>query len=299
MPIICAILGATASGKSELAVLLAQKLNAEIICMDSRQVYKGFRIGTAQPSAEERKAALHHLVDFLPPENQYNAAEFAKDAKNLLAQNPNKKFILTGGTGLYMQALCQGLSPLPPSNPKLREKIKKQYEGKTEDLYSDALKMNPGIAGKIKPGDTQRLIRTLELAYNNSQFSILNSQLKRVGGIGSVASVWLDFPRDELYKRINERVARMLKNGWAEEVMELSKTVPLNAPAWQSLGYLELKNALEKNKNPLSIAEEVALKSRHYAKRQITWFKHKEAPVYIDGRDASLLDKVSCLISSE
>jgi tRNA dimethylallyltransferase len=291
-----AILGATASGKSEFAVLLAQELGAEIICMDSRQVYKGFIIGTAQPTAEEKKAVSHHLVDFLPPEKQYNAAEFAKDVKSILAQNIDKKFILTGGTGLYMQALCQGLSPQPPSNPRLREKLKKQYEGKSEDLYNDALKMNPDIAGKIKPNDTQRLMGTLELAYNNSQFSILNSQLKRVGGIGSLPSVWLDFPRDELYKRINERTVRMLKNGWAEEVMELSKTVPLNAPAWQSLGYLELKNALENNKNPLSIADEIALKSRHYAKRQITWFKHKETPVYVDG--SSVKENIQKIIRS-
>jgi len=284
MQIIGAILGATGSGKTEAAVLLAQKLQAEVICMDSRQIYKGFRIGTAQPTVGERKAVMHHLVDFLPPEQQYNAAQFAGDVKKILAENPNKKFILTGGTGLYMQALCQGLSPQSPSNPKIREELKKQYEGKIQELYSDALKANPAIEGKIMPTDTQRLLRVLEL--NNCILPTVRSPLKRVGGIGSIPSVWLDFPRDELYKRINERVVRMLKNGWVEEVMELSKIVPLNAPAWQSLGYLELKNALEKNEDPFSIAEEVALKSRHYAKRQITWFKHKETPVYIDGKDA-------------
>jgi tRNA dimethylallyltransferase len=279
MPIIGAILGATGSGKTEIAALLAQKLGAEIICMDSRQIYKGFRIGTAQPTADCLHMVPHHLVDFLPPEKQYNAAEFAKDVKNILAQKPSTKFILTGGTGLYMQALCQGLSLLPPSNPEVREQLKKHYENKEHSLlYMDALKANPGIEGKIMPGDTQRLLRTIELGE-----STLNS---RVGGIGSIPSVWLDFPRDELYKRINKRVIEMLKNGWIEEVIELSKNVPLNAPAWQSLGYLDLKVALEKNKNPHSIAEKVALSSRHYAKRQITWFKHKENPIYIDGKNA-------------
>jgi len=284
MPIITAILGATGSGKTELAVLLAQKLGAEIICMDSRQIYKGFRIGTAQPKAEYLQTVPHHLVDFLPPEKQYNAAEFAKDVKNLLEQKPNTKFILTGGTGLYMQALCQGLSSLPPSNPEIREQLKKRYENK-DGLYMDALKVNPGIEGKIMPGDTQRLLRTIELGN-----ATLNP---RVGGIGAISSVWLDFPRNELYKRINERIFEMLKNGWPEEVMELSKNVPLNAPAWQSLGYLDLKAALEKNENPHSIAEKVALSSRHYAKRQITWFKHKEKPIYIDGKNAKEnLDKI-------
>ena len=272
MPIFGAIIGATGSGKTKLAILLAQKAGAEVICMDSRQIYKGFRVGTAQPTAEEKDAVSHHLVDFLPPEQQYNAARFANDVKELLAKKPDAKFILTGGTGLYLQALCQGLNPLPPVEPKIREELRRHYEGKdSSELYLDALKADPGIEGRIMKGDTQRLLRVLECG------GVANT---RIGGIGPVPSVWIDFPRDELYRRINERVVKMLKSGWIEEVMELSKSVPLNAPAWQSLGYLELKKALEKNKDPFSIAEEVALKTRHYAKRQITWFKHKEKPVY-------------------
>ena len=125
------------------------------------------------------------------------------------------------------------------------------------------------------PGDTQRLLRVLELGKMAND---------RVGGIGSIPSIWIDFPRDELYKRINERVVRMLKNGWIEEVMELSKTVPEDALAWQSLGYSELRNALEKNEDPFSIAEAVALKTRHYAKRQMTWFRNKEKPVIISNK---------------
>jgi len=284
MSIIGAILGATGSGKTELAVSVAQKLDAEIICMDSRQLYNGFRIGTAQPSAEDLSTVPHHLVDFLPPEQQYNAAEFAKDVKNLLTKRPSAKFILVGGTGLYIQALCRGLDPLPPSNLEIREKLRKHYEGKKRELYLDALKANPSIEGKIMQGDTQRLLRILEL--KELGHGIYDMGNYRVGGIGSIPSVWLDFPRDELYRRINERVVKMLKNGWVEEVAELSLTVPANAFAWQSLGYMELRNALEKNENPFLIRESIAMKSRHYAKRQITWFKHKENPVHIDGKTA-------------
>jgi tRNA dimethylallyltransferase len=226
MPILGAILGATASGKTELAILLAQKLNAEIICMDSRQVFKNFKIGTAQPSIEELNAVRHNLVNFLPPEKQYNAAEFASDTKSLLTKSPSTNFILTGGTGLYLQSLCLGLSPL-------------------EAKYSE-----------------------------------------RVGGIGQVPSIWLSFPRDELYNRINSRVVKMLKNGWIEEVEGLLKTTPPSAPAWLSIGYSEIRKALESGKDPFSTAEEIAKKSRNYAKRQITWFKHKENPVHIDGLNA-------------
>jgi len=284
MSILGAILGATGSGKTELAVSVAQKLGTEIICMDSRQLYNGFRIGTAQPSAGDLSAVPHHIVDFLPPEQQYNVAEFAKDVKNLLTQRPSAKFILVGGTGLYMQALCRGLDPLPPSNLEIRERLKKHYEGKKRELYLEVLKVNPSIEGKIMQGDTQRLLRILEL--KELGYGIYDIGHYRVGGIGSIPSVWLDFPRDELYRRINERVVKMLKNGWVEEVAELSRTVPANASAWQSLGYMELRNALEKNENPFSIAESIAIKSRHYAKRQITWFKHKENPVHIDGKTA-------------
>jgi tRNA A37 N6-isopentenylltransferase MiaA len=226
MPILGAILGATASGKTELAILLAQKLNAEIICMDSRQIFKDFKIGTAQPSTEELKAVRHNLVDFLPPEEQYNAAKFASDTKSILAENPNVNFVLVGGTGLYLQSLCLGLSPL-------------------DAKYSE-----------------------------------------RIGGIGPIPSIWIDFPRGELYSRINSRVVKMLKNGWIEEVEGLSKTVPPSAPAWLSIGYSELRGALEAGKDPFSLADEIAMKSRHYAKRQITWFKHKENPIYIDGVNA-------------
>jgi len=284
MSILGAILGATGSGKTELAISVAQKLGAEIICMDSRQIYNGFRIGTAQPSADDLNAVPHHLVDFLlPAEKQYNAAEFAKDVKNLLIKRPPAKFILVGGTGLYMQALCRGLDPLPPSNMEIRERLRKHYEGKKRELYLDVLKINPGIEGKIMQGDTQRLLRILELKEQGHEIYDMGNS--RVGGIGSIPSVWLDFPRDELYRRIDERVVRMLKNGWIEEVAGLSKTVPANASAWQSLGYMELRNALEKNEDPFSITESVAIKSRHYAKRQITWFKHKEKSIHIDGKN--------------
>ncbi|MCL2101429.1 MAG: tRNA (adenosine(37)-N6)-dimethylallyltransferase MiaA [Fibromonadales bacterium] len=292
--ILGAILGATGSGKTEFAVLLAQKLNAEIICMDSRQVYENFKIGTAQPSAEHLKAVKHHLVNFLPPEKQYNAAEFAASTKRLLEQNPNAKFLIVGGTGLYLQALCLGLSPLPQPDPELREKLKERYIDKPNELYKDALKASPGIEGKIMPRDTQRLLRTLELAgmgHGKSENEIsgkseIRGSGNRVGGIGPVPSVWLDFPREELYRRINERVVWMLKNGWPEEVLELAKSVPFEAPAWQSLGYADLRQVLGAGKDPMLMAEGIALKSRHYAKRQITWFKSKEKPIYIDGRSA-------------
>ncbi|MDR2580798.1 MAG: tRNA (adenosine(37)-N6)-dimethylallyltransferase MiaA [Fibromonadaceae bacterium] len=291
--ILGAILGATGSGKTELAVLVAQKLNAEIICMDSRQVFKGFRIGTAQPCSEELKAVQHHLVDFLPPEKSYNAAEFANDVKKLLKET-DKRFIIVGGTGLYLQALSLGLSPMPPSNPELRESLKERYKNKAAELYSDALKANPNIEGKIMPGDTQRLLRVLELMEIPTPPSapLLGGEYTRIGGLGAISSVWLDFPRDELYGRINERVAGMLKSGWVEEVQGLSETVPADAPAWQSLGYMELRKVLEEGREPLSIVEKVAQKSRNYAKRQITWFKHKEKPVYIDGKNAKSKDNL-------
>ncbi|GHV12337.1 tRNA dimethylallyltransferase [Fibrobacterales bacterium] len=279
MAIIGAIVGATGSGKTEFAVDLAAKMNAEIINMDSRQIYRDFCIGTSQPTFEEREKAVHHLVNFLPPEKSYNAAMFVSDVKNLLSQKTETNFILAGGTGLYMQALCEGLDILPPADPELRDRLRKHYAKlPVQTLYTDALKTKPSIEGKIMPNDKQRLLRVLELAEQGADKSEKIGE--RIGGIGAVPTMFLDIPREKLYGRINSRVKNMLENGWVEEVQKLAKSIPTHAdngtviPAWQSLGYLELKAALDLKKDPFSIAEEVALKTRHYAKRQITWFKH-------------------------
>lgn len=281
MPILFALAGATGIGKSELSLRLAEHYGAEIIGVDSRQVYRGFTIGTAQPSASDMARVRHHLVDFLEPERKYSVGEFCRDVKNILQGNPERNYILVGGTGLYMQTLMLGLPQIPAVPESAREELEKiaQAEG-TGSLYKMALDADPELARSVEPNNVQRLIRILEV-YRATGRKLSDWQKEREGGIGKLPVFWLQRERDVLYKRIDSRVDKMIKDGWVEEVRELSKTVPLDAPAWQSLGYRELL-AAQTDAEMAQVIEEVKKKTRNYAKRQLTWFRGQMDCVPVD-----------------
>ena len=272
MPIVFALVGATGIGKSELSLRLAESFNAEIIGVDSRQVYKGFSIGTAQPDTASLKRVKHHLVNFLPPTETFSAGEFCRQVKNLLAENPDKKYILVGGTGLYVQSLLLGLPNIPAVPPSVRKKFEDMAacEG-SASLYKMACEVDPESAANVDPNNAQRLVRILEV-FEATGRPLSGYQKEREGGIGAVPVFWLQRERDVLYKRIDARVDQMIKEGWVEEVQELSQTVPLTAPAWQSLGYRELLQAKSASEMA-GVIEEVKKKTRNYAKRQLTWFR--------------------------
>lgn len=281
MPILFALAGATGIGKSELSLRLAEHYGAEIIGVDSRQVYRGFTIGTAQPSASDMARVRHHLVDFLEPERKYSVGEFCRDVKNILQGNPERNYILVGGTGLYMQTLMLGLPQIPAVPESAREELEKiaQAEG-ADSLYKMALDADPELARSVEPNNVQRLIRILEV-YRATGRKLSDWQKEREGGIGKLPVFWLQRERDVLYKRIDSRVDKMIKDGWVEEVRELSKTVPLDAPAWQSLGYRELL-AAQTDAEMAQVIEEVKKKTRNYAKRQLTWFRGQMDCVPVD-----------------
>lgn len=272
MPIVFALVGATGIGKSELSLRLAESFNAEIIGVDSRQVYKGFSIGTAQPDAACLKRVKHHLVDFLPPTETFSAGEFCRQVKDLLAENPDKNYILVGGTGLYVQSLILGLPNIPAVPQTVRQKFEDiaTCEG-SASLYKMACEVDPESAANVDPNNAQRLVRILEV-FEATGRTLSSYQKEREGGIGAVPVFWLQRERDVLYKRIDARVDQMIKDGWVEETQELSKTVPLTAPAWQSLGYRELLQAKTASEMA-EVIEEVKKKTRNYAKRQLTWFR--------------------------
>lgn len=281
MPILFALAGATGIGKSELSLRLAEHYSAEIIGVDSRQVYRGFTIGTAQPSASDMARVRHHLVDFLEPERRYSVGEFCRDVKNILQGNPERNYILVGGTGLYMQTLMLGLPQIPAVPESAREELEKiaQAEG-AGSLYKMALDADPELVRSVEPNNVQRLIRILEV-YRATGRKLSDWQKEREGGIGKLPVFWLQRERDVLYKRIDSRVDKMIKDGWVEEVRGLSKTVPLDAPAWQSLGYRELL-AAQTDAEMAQVVEDVKKKTRNYAKRQLTWFRGQMDCVPVD-----------------
>ena len=281
MPILFALVGATGVGKSRLSLELAERFNAEIIGVDSRQIYKGFAIGTAQPSHADLARVKHHLVDFLDPRKVFSAGDFCANVKSLMAGNPNQNYILVGGTGLYLQSLMLGL----PQIPKIDESVRKSFEDDaakfgSKTLYEKAKLADPEAMEKVELNNVQRVIRILEV-FQLTGRKLSDWQKEREGGIGALPVFWLNRSRENLYARIDARVDQMMAEGWLDEIHELAKTVPLDAPAWQGLGYKELLCANDGDQVEW-ILEDVKRKTRNYAKRQLTWFRWQVKSTELD-----------------
>ena len=281
MPILFAIVGATGTGKSSVAVELAARYGAEIIGVDSRQVYKGFAIGTAQPSRADMEKVKHHMVDFLEPEKVFSAGDFCARTRELLEAHPERKFIAVGGTGLYMQSLMLGLPEIPKVAPEVRTEI--EDYGRTagiDSLFKMARETDPEAMVNVDEHNVQRMVRILEV-HRATGRKLSDWQKERVGGIGELPVIWLDRPREELYARIDARVDQMMSDGWMQEVLRLAESVPFDAPAWQSLGYRELYAAHTQNEIEF-VLNDVKRKTRNYAKRQLTWFRGQMKTIRVD-----------------
>ncbi len=282
MPLLCALVGATGVGKTKLSLSLAKELRAEIISMDSRQIYRDFCIGTAQPSKDALRTIPHHLVDFYPPTESFSVGEFVREVKTLLRKNPETSYILVGGTGMYLQALTEGLAEIPPVSEDVREHCEKMLaEEGLESLFKKVQEVDPDSAQTILPQDRQRLLRALEVSMQTGRkFSEIRNDRK--GGVGRVKTFWLDRERTTLYANIDKRVLQMVEDGWKEEVEALLERVPLNAPAWQSLGYKEWISCIQGKMSEKEVIETVQQGTRRYAKRQITWFRHQTVAERVD-----------------
>ena len=281
MPILFAIVGATGTGKSSVAVELAARYGAEIIGVDSRQVYKGFAIGTAQPSCADMEKVKHHMVDFLEPEKVFSAGDFCARTRELLEAHPERKFIAVGGTGLYMQSLMLGLPEIPKVAPEVRTEI--ENYGRTagiDSLFKISQETDPEAMVNVDEHNVQRMVRILEV-HRATGRKLSDWQKERVGGIGELPVIWLDRPREELYARIDARVDQMMSDGWMQEVLRLAESVPFDAPAWQSLGYRELYAAHTQNEIEF-VLNDVKRKTRNYAKRQLTWFRGQMKTIRVD-----------------
>ncbi len=273
--------GPTASGKTAAAMELAQKIGAEIVNADSGQVYRGLDIGTAKPSAEDRKRAVFHLLDILDPSEAFSAAEFRRLASSAIEdiQKRGKTPIVCGGTGLYLKALEEGLFEGPKADLSLREILEAEIKRDGVDAFHEALKrVDPVAAASIPRGNRQRLIRAMEVFRLTgrpiSEFWE-EHRLKRTSTVVFL-KVGLDLPREILKVRIDARVSEMLGAGLVEEVEGLR--AHWDAPALRIIGYKEIIAHL-KGEFPLAEAEGlIKIHTRQYAKRQRTWFR-KDAEI--------------------
>lgn len=264
------IAGPTGVGKTKISIDLAKLLNAEIISSDSAQVYKGLNIGTAKISEKEKQRVEHHLIDIVEPIAKYSVGNFEKDVNKILNQNPEKNFLMVGGTGLYINSVTNGLSLLPEADKKTREYLA-SLDNQT--LLELALKYDEEATKKIHPNNRVRLERVVEVfMLTNQKFSELSKKNIKNNNF-SFLKIALERNREELYERINKRVDIMFEEGLVKEVENLYKIYGEKLYSLNIIGYNEI---IDYFKGIISLDEasyKIKLNSRHYAKRQFTWFK--------------------------
>ncbi|MCP3891315.1 MAG: tRNA (adenosine(37)-N6)-dimethylallyltransferase MiaA [Desulfobulbaceae bacterium] len=277
---ILVIVGPTAIGKTALSLEVSERHNCEIISVDSMQVYKHMDIGTAKVSTEERDLAVHHLIDIVEPNESYDAARFAEDSLACINEinNKNKIPLLTGGTGLYLKALFEGIFPEAPSDENIRSKLKKRLEEEGCDKLHQELSICDCVsAEKIHPNDTHRLLRALEIyLLTGKPWSDAIREHATDGNkylFKNVLQIGLTCERSILYQRINNRCDIMLNSGLKEEVEGLlAMGFSSDLKSMQSIGYRHMNNYLSGEWTKEEMVRLLARDTRRYAKRQYTWF---------------------------
>lgn len=286
---VIAIVGPTAAGKSALALALAEAVGGEIVNADALQVYRGFDIGTAKPSPEDRRRVPHHLVDILDPTERYSAGEFARRARSALKEIAERRrtAILVGGSGLYLRALWSGIAPLPPVDAAVRSRLLARLESEgLSSLHAELARLDPQTSARLGEGDSQRILRALEVAITTGE-SLTSWIARQPFGTETVSmrKVGLTLPRSVLYDAIAARVRSMLSAGWLDEVRDLlAAGVDRVSPAFQAIGYrqwLEFLNGASSYEESL---QRVITLTRRFAKRQETWFRREQGIDWWDAR---------------
>jgi tRNA dimethylallyltransferase len=279
-----AVLGPTASGKSALAVWLAQRFGGEVLACDSTQLYRGFDIGTAKPSSAERSRVPHHLLDVLDPTEEASAGAYRDLAVVVLNDLRARRRlpVLTVGTGLYLRALLEGLADLPQRSEALRERLRSSTEKHSPGhLHRLLQRLDPVAAKRIAPADGQKLIRAIEVCL------LARKPLTEVHRAGKAPlpgwralKLGLQPARDALYERIHARTDKMLAAGWLDEVRRLLESgLSPAAKPFDFIGYRQLRAVLEGQCTLVEASAAIQQATRRYAKRQITWFR-KESNVH-------------------
>lgn len=278
------VLGPTGSGKSDLALLLAERFHGEIVNFDSVQIYRGFDIGSAKLSVDDRRGIPHHLVDFADPAREVTAGSYAREARRVLA-GLKRLAVLVGGTGFYLRALLDGLSPAPERDQSLRDRLEVSARKRPGALHRFLRHFDPQAASRIHPNDLQKLIRAIEMIRMAGRPASDTQALPRVGLTGyRVLKIGLDPERKLLYERINGRTAVMFERGLLDETQKLlAAGVTADAKPMQSLGYKQARAVLTGEMSLMAAIEECQTKTRQYAKRQMTWFRRERDVWWLKG----------------
>lgn len=283
-----AVVGATASGKSALALDLARALgSAEIVSVDSMQVYRGLDIGTAKPTVAERAELRHHLLDLVDPEDEFSVADFQRAAQQALSDIARRgsRAVLVGGTGLYLRAVIDGLE-LPGQFPVARAEL--ESEPDTGALHARLVALDPEAASRITPSNRRRVVRALEVTIGSGRlFSAFGPGLDTYPPV-DVIQLAIDVPLDELDRRIVARFRAMLEAGLLDETRGLLGR-RLSRTAAVALGYQELLEHLAGTRTLEAAVAEAERRTRRLARRQLRWFRRDPRVLWIDPSDADLL----------
>ena len=287
-PKILIITGPTASGKKLLAMKAASLFNGEIVSADSRKVYRYFDIGTAKPSPEDRKAVTHHVIDVVEPDEPFSAGEWLRLASGavsgILARG--KLPVITGGTGFYIDAFQNGLTESIASDPAVRKRLEDELSEKgTGYLYDKLLSIDPDRAVEIHKNDVFRLTRALEVYYITGRtFSSMRSDPRLSGGDYEYFYLGVHIERNVLYRRIEERIDRMISAGLVEEFQDIiNRGYARNLMAFDTVGYKELFPYLDGMEPLEGCIDTIKRNTKRYAKRQNTWFRARQGISWVDG----------------
>lgn len=294
---ILTILGPTASGKTKVSLEIADKINGEIISADSRQVYRYMDIGTAKPNLEERKRIPHHLIDIIEPDEYFSAADYSTRARKAIKEivSRGKEPIVVGGSGLYLRALFKGFFKGTGRDEKFRQKQKEKADKfGIETLYQELKEKDPEATEKIGPHNLARIIRALEV-YELSGQRI--SDLQKKGEYPSkefdFIKIGLKIDRGKLYQGIDQRVEDMISSGLVDEVESLkAKGYNSSLAPLRTFGYKEILQYLNGEISLDEAKEKIKLNTRHFAKRQLTWFKKEEGIIWIEVEKTNLENEI-------
>jgi len=298
-----ALLGPTASGKTDVAISLAQRFPVEIISVDASQVYLGMDIGTAKPDALTLKRAPHHLIDFRDPANAYSAAEFSRDGRLVMQQIHDRGRIplIVGGSMFYYQSLVNGLNPLPSAQPDFRRNLRQRArQSGWPGLHRELLGLDPAAAARINENDAQRIERALEIIEFTGQ-AIEPDRQNNSGDWSHFTMALVAADRATVHERIRVRFQEMLDQGFEQEVEKLLVRLEDvdDLPALRTVGYRQMAMYLRAEVSYEMMQDQALAATRQLAKRQLTWLRHRPGTIWCCSTVTGFDDAISRLVSSK
>ena len=295
------ICGPTASGKTKLGIDVAKLTDGEIVSCDSMQIYKDMTIGTAKPTDEERSLAVHHLIDFVEPNQRYSVADYKIDAENTIEDiiKRNKMPIIVGGTGLYLNSLIYGIEyPEVETDLEYRKYLDERVDREgLEPLYEEARKIDEEATKKISSNDRKRILRIIEMYHSTGKTKTELEEESKKGPKYEYKVFVLSMDRSLLYDRINKRVDLMIEQGLIDEVKNVVRKYDKFPTAMQGLGYKEVVQYLKGEITREEMIEKIKQETRRYAKRQLTWFRSYKNAIWLDAMDKDnahiILEKIN------